>query len=98
MKDEWQLKNDDKWSRPKKVQLYGFGKKRRYDKDIFNDQTMDLRRKQFFNFFADFFTKHKVNPNAEVSFSPEEEAYLIKKYFNRYFDGCSSSYLEDEED
>jgi hypothetical protein len=51
-KDVWRLSWSEKWRKPKKVELYGFGKP---ENRFVDDDIMNLRRKQFFMFFADFF-------------------------------------------
>ncbi len=51
---------------------------------------MDLRRKQFFMFFSDFFQKQRANVKSDIKFTPEEEGTFISKYFKKYFDGASS--------
>ena len=51
---------------------------------------MDLRRKQLFMFFADFFQKQRKSGNGSFTFTPEEEAEYIQKYFCKYFDGAST--------
>lgn len=48
-----------------------------------------IRRKQFFSFFEGFFDKHNKDSlkmkSANLSFTDEEKAVLLKKYFKQYF-------------
>lgn len=53
---------------------------------------MMKRREQLFEFFADFFKKNREMENAKYKFTEDEEQLLLKKYFNRYFDGASNIY------
>ena len=85
-KDDWRLTWTDKWRKPRKVDLYGFGKP---EQKFVEEGVMDLRRQQLFMFFADFFQKHRKNGNKNFQFTPEEEAEYIQKYFSKYFDGAS---------
>ena len=53
---------------------------------------MEQRRHQLFQFFSDFFRKNREQANPKFEFSPAEESALLRKYFNRYFDGASCFY------
>jgi hypothetical protein len=47
----------------------------------FSDDVKEIRRRQFFNFFADFYNKHE----GEIIDSEEEKAETIKDLFKRYY-------------
>ena len=74
--------NKHKWGEPKPVSTKKTGE--------LDEKIKGLRRKQFFNFIADFYEKFE---NGELKgkagnmkpFTPEEKERQIKKYFKKYY-------------
>ena len=50
------------------------------------EKTIEMRKNLMYDFFAEFFEKHKQKSDTMYKFSPEEEIQLTQKYFVKYFD------------
>ena len=82
-KAEWHLKSN-KWREPKRVKLYGFGAKT--DK-MSEEREMQMRRTRFMDVWKSFFIRCRESHDFATTFTPDEEAHLLKQYFHKYFDG-----------
>lgn len=60
----------------------------RDDDWISSDKIKEIRRRQFFNFFADFYDKYEnggFGKDLNYTFTDEEKEQNLKKYFKRYY-------------
>ena len=77
------------WAR-NDYQVFSLQNGKKANPGAISDKIKDLRRKQFFNFLADFFDKFeaghmkgKVGKN--YKFDDEEKEKWLKKYFKKYY-------------
>lgn len=49
-------------------------------KENFTEDVKEIRRRQFFNFFADFYNKNPVIPDSD-----EEKSGTLKELFKKYY-------------
>lgn len=54
-------------------------------KENFSEDVKEIRRRQFFNFFADFYTKNPVLPDSD-----DEKSSTIKDLFKKYYTADTS--------
>lgn len=83
-KPDWHLKWTDKWRNPKAVDLYGFGGYVEPNPDFLTDKALENRRKHVFRFFREFFDNYDQSRSV-FTFSDDEKAELLEKYFKKYF-------------
>ena len=60
----------------------------RDDEWLTTQKLKEVRRRQFFNFFADFYDKYEQGAfglNQTFTFSDEEKESNLKKYFKQYY-------------
>ena len=94
-KQEWKLIGKNKW-RWKELTKHIKGNPKFMEsvnvtahEGLSKGKMRSIRRKQFFAFFEGFFDTHNKDSlkmkSANLSFSEEEKAGLLKKYFKKYF-------------
>lgn len=94
---EWRLRCSDKWRNPKSIiPIRGGKQSTKKDNEPESEILKDMRKKQFFLFFSDFFTKFdKYNRDLKkqglsvdkeyFKFDDKQRAAFMRNYFKKYF-------------